>query len=335
MTEILDAVLLTAMEAGRRASAICRAVLAEAPASPDAMAKLGKEPVTVADYGSQAVILEAVARAFPEHAVIAEEGSEHLRSAADADSSTQITRIVGEVLGREVDFSEVCDLIDHAGGKHSEYTWSIDPIDGTKGFLRRDQYAVAIGVLKDEVPWAGVLACPNLPVDLEQPDGQRGVLFVAGQGVGARRVPLDGGPEEALTASSSENPAAWRVLGSVESAHGDPALVVAMMEAAGIGGGFVRYDSQVKYGIVAQGAAEVYLRPRSKPDYRENIWDHVAGVAVCEAAGGRVTDIDGKALDFRQGRRLEENRGVLATSGGAVHEAVLAGLRAAEAQAQA
>ena len=331
MSDLLDSVLLTAMEAGRRAAAVCRQVLAEAPDSPDAMAKLGKEPVTVADYGCQAVILEAVARAFPDHAVIAEEGSEHLRANADAASSEQATRIVGDVLGREVSFTQVCDWIDHVGQDGSGLTWSIDPIDGTKGFLRRDQYAVAIGVLKDGKPWAGVLACPNLPVDLEDPDGPRGVLYVAGEGLGCRRVPLDGGAEEPCTATSSADPADWRVLGSVESAHGDPALVVAMMEAAGIGGGFVRYDSQVKYGVVAQGGAEVYLRPRSKPDYRENIWDHVAGVVVCQEAGGMVTDVDGKPLDFTRGRRLEDNRGVLATAGGAVHEAVLAGLRAAEA----
>ena len=127
-----------------------------------------------------------------------------------------------------------------------------------------------------------------------------------------------------MRVSASTDPADWRVLGSVESAHGDPKAVVAMMEALGVGGGFVRYDSQVKYGVVAEGAAEIYLRPRSKPDYRENIWDHVAGVVVCEEAGGVVTDTDGKALDFTHGAKLLENRGILATSGRAVTDAVVA-----------
>jgi 3'(2'), 5'-bisphosphate nucleotidase len=84
----------------------------------------------------------------------------------------------------------------------------------------------------------------------------------------------------------------------------------------------VRLDSQVKYAAVAAGEAEIYLRPRSRPDYRENVWDHAAGVAVVEHAGGRVTDLDGRVLDFRHGRRLEENRGVLATNG-AVHDLML------------
>ncbi len=333
MSDSIDRILEVATEAGRAASAICRAVLAEAPASPDAMAKLGKEPVTVADYGSQAVILRAVAAAFPNHGVIAEEGSEHLRESAGDAGAAQIVRLVGEAVGEEVDFEQVCAWIDHAGDAGSEFTWSIDPIDGTKGFLRREQFAVAIGLLRHGKPYAGVMACPNLPVDLDAPDGPRGVLFVAAEGRGCTRVPLDGGATEPAAVNAAATLADARVLGSVESAHGDPRMVVAAMEQLGIGGGFVRYDSQVKYGVVAQGAAEIYVRPRSKPDYRENIWDHAAGVIVCQEAGGRVTDLDGKELDFSLGKKLTENRGVLATSGGALHDAVVAGIAAVEGRA--
>ena len=100
-------------------------------------------------------------------------------------------------------------------------------------------------------------------------------------------------------------------------------------------GGFVRYDSQVKYGILADGNAEVYVRPRSRPDYRENIWDHVAGVIVAEEAGGKVTDIDGKPLDFTLGNKLVESRGVLATASVEIHEAAVAGIRTAEAAVEA
>ena len=119
-----------------------------------------------------------------------------------------------------------------------------------------------------------------------------------------------------------------RVLGSVESAHGDPAVLQAVIDRAGLGGGWVRLDSQVKYGAVASGMAEVYLRPRSRPDYRDCIWDHAAGAAVVEAAGGRVTDLDGRTLDFSLGARLEANRGVL-VSNGRVHDLVLEALAAA------
>ncbi len=325
MERLTNEILEVGLRAGRRAAQICRQVLAEAPAEPDAMAKLGKEPVTVADYGSQAVILEAVRRHFPSHAVIAEEGAQHLRENAGDASSEQIVRLVGEALERPVDFEEVCDWIDHEGGTSSELTWAIDPIDGTKGFLRRDQFAVAIGVLVGGEPFAGVLVCPNLPVDDEHPEAGHGVAFLAARGRGTLRQPLAGGEARRVRVSDVHGPEQARVLGSVESAHGDPKMLVAVREDLGLGGGIVRVDSQVKYGVVASGGAEIYLRPQSRPDYREKIWDHAAGVIVTQEAGGRVTDLRGRELDFSLGRRLEQNRGVLATNSW-LHDEVLESL---------
>lgn len=322
MTDPTDTILAVAEQAGRAAARLCQAVLAEAPVSPEAMAKLGEGPVTVADYGSQALILKAVAAAFPGHGVIAEEGSAHLRAHAGDASTEQIVRLVGRELGAPAGFEQICGWIDHQGAAGAEFVWAIDPIDGTKGFLRREQYAVAIGVLRRGQPYAGVLACPNY---------EGGVLFVAARGRGARVVPLAGDVPRPARVTTFADPARVRVLGSVEAAHGDPKVVKAVIDDLKLAGGMVRIDSQVKYGAVARGDAEVYLRPRSKPDYRENIWDHAAGVIVTEEAGGRVTDLDGRPLDFSRGQRLEENRGVLATNG-AVHDAVVASLRRVEAQ---
>ncbi|MFW6032399.1 MAG: inositol monophosphatase family protein [Phycisphaeraceae bacterium] len=66
----------------------------------------------------------------------------------------------------------------------------------------------------------------------------------------------------------------------------------------------------------------MYLRLPTRADYREKIWDHAAGAIVVEEAGGKVTDIEGKPLDFSRGRKLENNRGVIATNG-PIHDAVL------------
>ena len=324
MNPSLSDLLAVARRAARAASTLCLEVLEEAPAAPEAMAKLGKEPVTVADYGSQAVILEAVAAAFPGHGVVAEEGAAHFAEHAGAAGSEQIVRLVGRALGRAVSLSEILGWIDHRGGS-APFTWVIDPIDGTKGFLRRDQFAVAVGLLYEGEPVAGVLGCPHLSAG---PASPRGLLFWGGRGLGAFREPLDGGELRPIAVSEVDHAAGVRVLGSVESAHGDPALLQAVIDRAGLGGRWVRLDSQVKYGAVASGMAEVYLRPRSRPDYRDCIWDHAAGAAVVEAAGGRVTDLDGLPLDFSRGSRLEANRGVLA-SNGRVHDLVLETLTAA------
>jgi 3'(2'), 5'-bisphosphate nucleotidase len=328
MVDVNESILEVARGAARSASALCLAVLADAPSAPEAMAKRQQEPVTVADYGSQAVILEAVSRVFPSHGVVAEEGSAHLEAEAGEAGSEQVVRLVGEVLGREVGVAEVRDWIDHVGGDGA-YTWVVDPIDGTKGYLRRQQFAIAIGVLHEGEIAAGVLACPHLPWDLDEPDGRQGLLFSAARGGGAFAEALEGGERRPVRVSSNRDASRSRVLGSVESSHGDPAFVRRVIDEAGLGGGWVRLDSQVKYGAVAAGMGEVYLRPRSRPDYRENIWDHAAGVAVVSEAGGRVTDLDGRELDFSLGRRLEENRGVLATNG-LLHDEVLEAIGAVE-----
>ncbi len=88
-------------------------------------------------------------------------------------------------------------------------------------------------------------------------------------------------------------------------------------------------DSQAKYAVLAAGEGDVLLRliSPSRPDYREKIWDQAAGSIVIEEAGGRITDLDGKPLDFSHGRTLAKNRGILATNGH-LHDAVLARLRA-------
>ena len=96
----------------------------------------------------------------------------------------------------------------------------------------------------------------------------------------------------------------------------------------GISAAPLRMDSQAKYGAVARGDASLYLRlpsPKS-PDYREKIWDHAAGCIIVEEAGGRVTDMTGKPLDFDHGRLMQDSRGVV-VSNGTRHDAVIEALK--------
>jgi 3'(2'), 5'-bisphosphate nucleotidase len=60
----------------------------------------------------------------------------------------------------------------------AERFWALDPIDGTKGFLRGDQYAIALALVENREVKLGVLACPNLHVDIRQPRGKRGCIFL-------------------------------------------------------------------------------------------------------------------------------------------------------------
>lgn len=66
--------------------------------------------------------------------------------------------------------------------------WTIDPIDGTKGFLRGEQYAVCLSLIVDAQVQIGVIGCPNLPTDPENPELGQGCIFVAVRGHGAEQA---------------------------------------------------------------------------------------------------------------------------------------------------
>jgi 3'(2'), 5'-bisphosphate nucleotidase len=312
----LESVLDIAREAVRLASLLCLRV---AGGGVERLEKLGREPVTVADYGSQAVILGMIAESFPDHGVLAEEGSAHLVEQGGSGAADAVASLVAEVTGMACTAADLVARIDHSGGP-GQLVWTVDPLDGTKGFLRGDQFAVAVGILDGGRPLAGVLGCPRLTIG-----DTTGLVVWGGPGIGAFIEPLAGGETAPIVVSAVAHREGVRVLGSVEASHGDPALIERAVDRAGLGGGWVRIDSQAKYAAVAAGLAETYIRPRSREDWRERVWDHAAGAAIVIGAGGRVSDLDGKDLDFTVGPTLEANRGVVATNG-LVHDLVLGAL---------
>jgi 3'(2'), 5'-bisphosphate nucleotidase len=113
---------------------------------------------------------------------------------------------------------------------------------------------------------------------------------------------------------------------SVESGHSNQEESARIASLLGIATEPYRIDSQCKYAAVARGDASIYLRMPTSADYREKIWDHAAGKLIVEAAGGRVTDVEGCPLDFGRGETLAANSGIVATSG-AIHDEVLEAIR--------
>lgn len=264
-----------------------------------------------------------MAEAFPEDAIVGEEDATALRQPEMADALTKVAAYVKEIESEATE-GEVVKWIDRGNGKVASRFWTLDPIDGTKGFLRQDQYAVALALIDEGEVKLGVLACPALSIDTEN----SGVLFVAVRGEGAQMMPLSGGAAKAIAVCDAGDRANLRFVESVESSHGNPEQQNAVAQAVGIVTPSLRMDSQAKYGAVASGQAALYLRlpsPKS-PDYRENIWDHAAGAIVVEEAGGRVSDMNGKSLDFSRNVKLKENRGVV-VSNGTIHDTVLEALK--------
>lgn len=313
--------LMAGVLAVRAAARLCQAVRAEmVTQGTQSLDKNDKSPVTVADFGAQAVVCKIIGDAFPADAIVGEEGSAALREDANAAHLDKVVRFVGAQFS--ADAATVCDWIDRGAGEAAGRYWVLDPIDGTKGFLRNDQYAVALALIENGAVQFGFLACPALPRA-----GGTGSIFVAQRGCGAKEFSLDGQEIGDVKVSAPGEISNARLAESVESAHTNQGLAARLRDKLGIAAEPVRMDSQAKYAAVARGDAEVYLRsPNSKtPDYRENIWDHAAGFLVVAEAGGRVTDVHGNPLDWSRGNRLEDNLGVLATNG-VLHDVVLGAL---------
>lgn len=306
-----------AIDAVIKAAELCQQVQAEIVSS-DTIQKKDRSPVTIADFGSQAIICKAIGDTYPEDIVVGEE---------DANSLRTNTELLGRVVDNlqktipvDLNKNHVCEWIDRGSGDIAESYWTLDPIDGTKGFLRKDQYAIALAWIVEGVVELGVLACPNLPHQLNGNSADYGSLFVAVRGEGTSLHTLKGDFVKKVDISDSVSCLAE----SFESTHGDSGTHAKIADKLGLNAPPVQIDSQAKYGIVARGEASLYIRlPNpATPDYRECIWDHAAGMLVVEEAGGIVTDAHGKPLNFLTGRRMTNNRGIIATTK-ALHPKVL------------
>ncbi|OQU97702.1 hypothetical protein CLAIMM_03593 [Cladophialophora immunda] len=328
-----------------RAAILTKAVFHEK--AKGTVSKDDKSPVTIGDFGAQALIIAAIKHNFPADEVVGEEEASSLREQKELSSKIwnlvkdarltdpESDALLGGPLKSEEAMLDAIDQGNSAGGNKGRI-WALDPIDGTKGFLRGGQYAVCLALMVDGDVKVGVLGCPNLPVDDSAPltedmgaaatDAEgKGVLFSAMQGEGASSQPLTRGPVtkgQPIHVSKIAKVSEAVMCESVEPGHsskGDNALIA---EKLGITGRPVQMDSQAKYGSVARGAGDLYLRLPVRKDYIEKIWDHAAGDLIVREAGGQVTDVAGKRLNFSLGRTLLENKGVVATPAN-VHAEVL------------
>jgi 3'(2'), 5'-bisphosphate nucleotidase len=316
-----------AIDAVREASLLARRIQREMVGG--GLTKDDRSPVTVADFAVQALVARRLAEHLPGSTLIGEEQADTLRLEEGISTLDQVTSFVRTAVP-DATPEEVCGLIDRGSGEPPSTFWTLDPIDGTKGFLRREQYAVALALVKNGRVALGVLGCPELIALGESAIQEAGFIIAASQNAGTWRQPVTGnGRWHRLSVSNHSQPANARILRSVEKAHTNVDEIGQLATKLGVTAAPVSMDSQAKYGILAAGDGDVLLRliSPSRPDYLEKIWDQAAGSIVVEEAGGRITDLDGKPLDFSRGRSLAKNRGILATNGH-LHDAVLDALRA-------
>ncbi len=304
-----------AIDAVRHACQLCQTVQQEL-ITEETISKKDKSPVTVADYGAQAVINHLIRTAYPDDPIVGEEESSFLREPGNIAVKEKVASNVKKILP-ELQEDEILSSIDYgnyAGGPTGRH-WTLDPIDGTKGFLRGDQYAVALGLIENGEVVFGVLGCPNLPKRMDRKDNLKGCLMFAAKGRGAFMQMLGGDAKVSIKTSNVDNPTKASLCEPFESSHAKHDDSARVAEILGVQGEPVRIDSQCKYAVVARGEASIYLRMPTRADYEECIWDHAAGWIVVKEAGGEVTDINGKPLDFSLGRTLRNNKGIVASNG--------------------
>ncbi|PKI82509.1 3'(2'),5'-bisphosphate nucleotidase [Malassezia vespertilionis] len=306
--------------------------------SSESVTKKDKSPVTIGDYSAQAAVNYVLSRAFPQDGIVGEETADDLRTMEGVELRAKVTSLVNEALQKHEQVagplpdSEILDTIDlgtYSGGADKRF-WALDPIDGTKGFLRGGQYAVCLALLVNGRVELGVMGCPNLPLDPKQPkprDGEirdrdvsgLGALFVCVRGQGSYVRPICGADAAETPIQMRDLQGSFKSAGFCESVEAGHSSLATNQRIARILGmdteRSVRMDSQAKYASIARGDGDVYLRlPVGDGSYQEKIWDHAAGTLLVEEAGGTVSDIAGRALDFRLGRTLKANRGVVACS---------------------
>jgi 3'(2'), 5'-bisphosphate nucleotidase len=211
----------------------------------DVEAKADESPLTRADMASHNIIAAGLARLDPHTPVISEEGG-------------------------LPDFRE--------RGQWPRY-WLIDPLDGTKEFIKRNgEFTVNIALIDTHAPVFGVV---HVPVT--------GVTYVGEPGRGAWRQRGDQPPEPISV--SSDTPARARVVGSRSHQSAAVADWLARIGDYDI----VAMGSSLKFCVVAEGGADVY--PRLGPTSE---WDTAAAQAVVEAAGGSVVTLDGEPLAYNR-----------------------------------
>lgn len=304
------------------------------------ISKDDNSPVTIADFAAQALLIGALRDAFPDDAFLGEEDSTALR--ADESLCNRVHELVlsaadvadsgagGAPLPKPTSVDEMLHLIDLGGrgtGGDKGRFWCMDPVDGTKQFLRGQQYAVSLSLIEDGREVVGVLGCPNVSADMTRISEENvdktgfGIMLTAVRGRGATlRTMALGGLEDALPLNIPK-PSSSDKLHIVDCAdcHVTRHDVIAKL-ADTFKAKFPNievWSSHIRYAALMVGGGNTLFWVPASPESRMHIWDHAGAQLIFTELGGRVTDLDGKAMDFGAGRDLNRNRGLVVTRGDA------------------
>lgn len=313
--------------------------------------KVDGSPVTQADLAVQAIVTLYLQIIDSNMRLIAEEDETFCQGEENAALLASVTGLVNHyfpfsVIERTVEFTseEVLEALTKgkANPSNDRICWVLDPIDGTRGFIENEQYALALGKIVDGELVLSVVSCPNIPCGdycesctlnenenfypppKFQEDQTDCWIVAAVKGEGCRQARFEFGQTETTwdkmskcSVSDKTSLFEFRFCESINyppSNQGKVARVAASVENP-----TYRLDGMAKYCLVATGQLEAYVRFSATG--KQKVWDHVGELLVREA-GGEVSDIQGIHLNFTAGRRLQHNVEIVA-SNGACHDNLL------------
>ncbi|KXS94553.1 hypothetical protein AC579_4477 [Pseudocercospora musae] len=289
------------------------------------IAKPDFSPVTVGDFASQALLTAAIHGLFEDDKFIGEESADQLRESPQL--LEQIWQLCENAqpafsasnLATPVSKEELLDMIDFGGKNESSSngrTWVFDPIDGTATFLKGQQYAINCAFLIDGREEIGIIGCPNViassdTITEEEIDKEGlGVMIYAVRGEGAwvRSMRSDGQLAPATKLERHGDTAKPdRLIWSDCSTYTSTILLLHQKLAAKINTswpGVDLFSSLMKYAALGLGRSHIVIRIFRYGSWASNMWDHAGGVLIFEEVGGKVTDLEGKPIDFTTGRKM-------------------------------
>lgn len=324
--------LSVAVSAVTEACRLCRKIRQETSAAGNSAVAVDAEvespstadirPVAIARYSSLVVIVQRLMEYFPRDRIVGGENAGFLRSPEGAALRGRVNAYVQQVFRyiREDEILGAIDSVSDEGGA-KDRRWILNPLDGRYGFVTGGHYAVCLALMIDGKIALGVLGLPTDITKTGDPNEATGVIFSAVRGAGATTADLHSPyTTRPIKVSRHTLPQDGIMVEPVRPFSRRHDIADGVITLLGIRSK-LSMDSQAKYAVVAEGHASIYLQV-SPISGKEFVWEHAAGYVIVTEAGGTVTDLDEKPLDFTAGKTLSKNVGVVATNG-RLHKKVL------------
>jgi 3'(2'), 5'-bisphosphate nucleotidase len=262
--------------------------------------KRDQSPVTLADLASQIYIIHNLKAKFPEDHILAEEEG----SLINTKSEELIYECFDDLKIKVEDIKETLNY----RGSLSAREWTVDPIDGTQGYVKGLSYAIGIGFMEESEPKTSAISVPNY-------NDEGLAIFSAIRGIGA--FASYGGKKFKKLKVSNQDSLKDAVL--CISLHYNKPWVLEFAKDVGINK-LIRIDSMLKFCKIADASADLYIKPI---DLEHSFsWDFLPGYLIVREAGGKVTDSINRSIWFK-GDALRWSEPAVIASNGIIHDKVV------------